>query len=1263
MSVDEPAVNPTPSELPEGTVTVLFSDVEGSTDLRTREGDDVAQEVMRTHEKMLREQIDLFGGREVVFMGDGFMVAFGSARKAIECAIGIQRCFEVHNVAGPDHMIKVRIGLNTGEVLRESGTLYGTAVNSAARISAKAKGGQILVSQVTKDLTSGVRDFNFVDRGLFSLKGFPTQWRVFEVGWRAETATAAAAPTARPAETDADVRRGVPEEMYVRPDHAPIVGRSSERLAVEQDLEAVTQGKIRVFAVEGEAGIGKTRLIEDALEGALARGFGTVIVGGDEELRGPFFILRTLLSSGSIQALADRAMAREVLERARDVVSGRGQVETGLQPAEQMLRVYDVATVAIRTIAESQPIALFFDDLQWADEDSLKLIRYVVRTSSNSRIFIMLAQRPDSGPGVGAATSLVADLERMGLARRKKLERLTRAETAELLGNLLGTPVSQETAAALHARGEGVPFFIVEFARSFRDAGLMQVVAGHLELSQAARSTVAPNVQILIERRLAQLAPDARQMVSDAAVIGRRFRLSELRDVLTAVNAEECPSVALLGDALEPAIEANLIIELPEGASNDYAFTHDEIRSALIAQVVRQRRRKIHGALARKLEGTLDEGAICIATLAFHFLEAGEQDQGVRYSIQTARDALKTFAPEEALRATDLARGAAQSPEDRAELLRLRDEALEALGRAEERIATLAEMSALARALGDDALELEATLRRASATRQTEDYERAEEIALAAKATAVERGDLPAELRASLELGQAQMQRAMGESFSPETSVVDVDAAADTYARALELATELGNEAMWAAVRREQGVIRFGQMRKLALGMLAEQPDLFDDPTGDPREVPEIGRAFEEARAILAEAVEAYERLGDQRGLMSSLIALAYANILEETRHGHAGRIEQIRLLRRNLKRLTSESEQAESDAYMLFSIQVYSRSHGPLDLALVRGAEAYEAARALGNSSLEVYAAGGVALTYAMLGQVPEAEGWLDKAGSAALVARDALPERQLEMWRGEVRAAAGDAAGMRRHLERALALATDRGSPAGRCEVLALLATHGARLGADQDDSDLLARAEAWADETIRMAKALPASDAWFEAEAHAALAQVALARGDAERALEHALASIAEFRRIRQLFAFLHTDARLLVARATRDVDDPHVAEFRMQMRGDVIVALFQTADDSVRARWLSTPVMTELMTLVGGNEAIRMLPSGAAVPAGLSMEEADLLRRVMAGQTNKEIAAAVGRDEQDVSREVTRVFESIGATTRSGAAAAALREGIV
>ncbi|HEX6262006.1 MAG TPA: adenylate/guanylate cyclase domain-containing protein, partial [Actinomycetota bacterium] len=124
--------------LPEGTVTVLFTDVEGSTDLRTREGDDVAQELLRAHEHLLREQVEAHGGREVVFMGDGFMIAFGSTRSALRCAVAIQRTFDEHNRAHPDRPIRVRAGLNAGEVRQEGGTLYGTAVNAAARIMGKA---------------------------------------------------------------------------------------------------------------------------------------------------------------------------------------------------------------------------------------------------------------------------------------------------------------------------------------------------------------------------------------------------------------------------------------------------------------------------------------------------------------------------------------------------------------------------------------------------------------------------------------------------------------------------------------------------------------------------------------------------------------------------------------------------------------------------------------------------------------------------------------------------------------------------------------------------------------------------------------------------------------------------------------------------------------------------------------------------------------------------------------------------------------------
>ena len=170
---------------PEGAVTVLFTDVEGSTDMRTRFGDEAADELLRTHEDLVRAQVERHGGREVKSLGDGFMVAFGSPRKAISCAVDIQRVLDERNRSNPSREIRVRIGINTGEVSDVAGDLIGAAVNAAARIAGKARGGQILVANVVKDL-AGVRpDLSYIDRGLYWLKGFPERWRLYEILRRA----------------------------------------------------------------------------------------------------------------------------------------------------------------------------------------------------------------------------------------------------------------------------------------------------------------------------------------------------------------------------------------------------------------------------------------------------------------------------------------------------------------------------------------------------------------------------------------------------------------------------------------------------------------------------------------------------------------------------------------------------------------------------------------------------------------------------------------------------------------------------------------------------------------------------------------------------------------------------------------------------------------------------------------------------------------------------------------------------------------------
>jgi len=167
--------------------TILFTDVEGSTALTERLGDAKARDLLREHESVVREALKAHGGSEVKTLGDGFMASFSSATKALECSIAIQTAFAERNESA-EEPIKVRIGLNAGEPIAEDdpggrGDLFGTTVNMAARIAAKAEGGEILVADVVRQLVAG-KEFLFNDRGETELRGFEEAVRVYEVSWR-----------------------------------------------------------------------------------------------------------------------------------------------------------------------------------------------------------------------------------------------------------------------------------------------------------------------------------------------------------------------------------------------------------------------------------------------------------------------------------------------------------------------------------------------------------------------------------------------------------------------------------------------------------------------------------------------------------------------------------------------------------------------------------------------------------------------------------------------------------------------------------------------------------------------------------------------------------------------------------------------------------------------------------------------------------------------------------------------------------------------
>jgi class 3 adenylate cyclase len=175
----------------DGTVTIMFSDIVGSTAMTERLGDRRWIEVLREHNRVIRDEVSAHDGFEVKSQGDGFMVAFASASRAVECAAAIQRAFASRAEEAPEEAILVRIGLHTGEAIRERDDFFGRNVILAARIAAQAGAGEVLVSSLLKELTEADSDVRFGDARELSLKGLSGTYTVHAVEWEGVGAGAA----------------------------------------------------------------------------------------------------------------------------------------------------------------------------------------------------------------------------------------------------------------------------------------------------------------------------------------------------------------------------------------------------------------------------------------------------------------------------------------------------------------------------------------------------------------------------------------------------------------------------------------------------------------------------------------------------------------------------------------------------------------------------------------------------------------------------------------------------------------------------------------------------------------------------------------------------------------------------------------------------------------------------------------------------------------------------------------------------------------
>jgi predicted ATPase/class 3 adenylate cyclase len=661
-------------ELPEGTVTILFTDVEGSTALTARKGDEAARALLRAHEEVVRNQVNAHGGHEVKAMGDGFMVAFASARKAVACAAGIQRALVEHNRGRPaGDQLGVRIGLNTGEVIREQADLFGEAVNAAARVAGKAKGAQILVSETVKGVVGRLHDTPLVDRGRFRLKGFPERWRLFEVVWQEEMPVT-----------------GGP----VLVERTPFVGREAERLQLRNLLDQAARGQGALVMIGGEPGVGKTRLAEELMDEARQRNM-TALIGHCYEMEGaPPYIPFVEILEAAVGLFPLEALRSTMGESAPDVARLLPELRrlfpdipnpVELPPEQERRVLFNGLREFIARAGRAQPLLLVLDDLHWADDATMLLVQHVAQGLQGMPVLILGTYRDVELDVARPLARVLDELVRQRLAHDMSVKRLPEDGVAAMLRSLSGREPPATLVQAIYGETEGNAFFVEEVFKYLAEEGRLFDPSGkgfRPDFS-IGELEVPRGVRLVISRRLERVSEECRRVLTTAAVIGRGFSF-QLLEALGDVEAD-----ALL-DAVDEAERAHLIASTADDGAQTgarmgearFVFAHELIRQTLVSGVSLPRRQRLHLRVAEAMERVyardLEEHA---ADLAHHLYQAGaaaDPEKTVRYLKLAGERAVATVAFEEGTRLYQMALQAMDLQEKPDEALRC--ELLIALG-------------------------------------------------------------------------------------------------------------------------------------------------------------------------------------------------------------------------------------------------------------------------------------------------------------------------------------------------------------------------------------------------------------------------------------------------------------------------------------------------------------------------------------------------------------------------------------------------------
>jgi class 3 adenylate cyclase/tetratricopeptide (TPR) repeat protein len=610
-------------------VTMLFADIKGSTALIEGLDPEEAAGHLNPALAAMMDPVHRYEGTVNRVQGDGIMALFGAplahedhAVRACFAAIAIRDSF----AGGLD----VRVGLHCGEVLVRAlrndlsmdYDVVGSSAHLAARMEQSATSGTIRITESVHSLAEGYIESRSL--GPISVKGLRKKVEVYELIGR----------------TSLRMR------WEARAAHAltTFVGRQRELESLLTAADSVASGQGQLVALVGDAGIGKSRLVHEFTQlpqfddwtlyqtGALPHGMNTPYLPLGILLRAIFKVgdrddqaeIDSKMRAGLAQFVTKVDPLLPVIQVLMDLpVSDPNWA--ALNPQERASRIIDGAKNLLLQTANARPMLLVIEDLHWIDSESQRVLDSLVEGMAVHKILLVVTHRPEfQHHWIGKS-----------YYTRTRVDPFAATSTHEMLDNLIGMDSSLESIKRLLIeRTEGRPLFIEETVRSLKEAGVLSKKNGVVRLeSDTATIDIPASVQDVLVARIDRLAPELKDLLQTAAVIGRRVPVHLLQTI-------EGLSVEALHARLSALQSAEFLYEVGSGEDETYLFKHALTEEVTYASLTQDTRRQLHGRLVDAIEmayaGRLEEH---VEELAHHALLAKRWDKAFAYNREAAKKA------------------------------------------------------------------------------------------------------------------------------------------------------------------------------------------------------------------------------------------------------------------------------------------------------------------------------------------------------------------------------------------------------------------------------------------------------------------------------------------------------------------------------------------------------------------------------------------------------------------------------------------------